>query len=161
MVWEKNLNRKNISPVTTWYSCDQIEFANFFHPNNQWDVIGTSASHSKKYFSCCQEPFPEVNFEIRLRRRSPYYKQVILYPTFAIVILTLATFWLPPDSISKIILGGFSFVALVIILAHLSWKIPPTGKTVPMIGESLNQEFTLSLFVHDGFFFLNYAFTFI
>lgn len=110
-----------------------IEFAPFFHPNNQWDITGATASHSKKYFPCCEEPFPEVNFDLRLRRRSPYYKQLVLYPTFGIVILTMATFWLPPDSMAKIILGGFNFVALLNILVHLSWKLPATGKTVPMI----------------------------
>jgi len=110
-----------------------IEFLDFSHENNQWAVVGSRAWNSVNYLPCCEEPFPEVNFEFQLRRRSPYYKQTILFPTLGVVALTLSTFWLPPNSVEKCILGGFNFLTLVIILAFLSWKLPPAGKTIPMI----------------------------
>ncbi len=37
---------------------------------SHWDVIGTSASRNLGYYSCCEEPYPELVFTLRLFSKS-------------------------------------------------------------------------------------------
>jgi len=58
-----------------------------------------------KYYPCCKEPYPDIKFNIRLRRRALYYNLYVIVPTAAVAALTLLAFLLPPDSGEKIGLG--------------------------------------------------------
>ncbi|GAB6019004.1 hypothetical protein CHUAL_000637 [Chamberlinius hualienensis] len=110
-----------------------MEFADYFNENNQWEVVNNRSWKDIKYFSCCAEPYSDISFELELRRRSPYYKYIILFPVLGCTALMLLIFWLPPNAVDKIVLSSTCFLSLVIILLHLSFKLPPAGKTVPMI----------------------------
>lgn len=111
----------------------KVEFAESFNQNNQWEVLSSRASSQVKYYVCCPDPYPDATFELRVRRRSPYYKYTTLYPALGVVGLTLIAFWLPPDAAEKVVLSGVSFLSLVLLLVHFSWTIPPTRRTIPMI----------------------------
>lgn len=101
--------------------------------NSEWDLVETSVARNEVYHSCCPEPYPDITVELRLRRKAPYYKYTTLYPALAVIFLTLATFWLPPSASEKLTIGLVNLLILVILLVHLSWKLPPTGRSVPMI----------------------------
>ena len=58
-----------------------------------------------KYYPCCKEPYPDIKFYVRLRRRALYYNLYLIVPTLAVAALTLLAFMLPPDSGEKIGLG--------------------------------------------------------
>lgn len=111
----------------------KIELSDTYNENNEWEITESRSTKKTRYYPCCEEPYPEVNYELRLRRRAPYYKFTTLYPTLAAVVLTLATFWLPPNATERVTVGIISLIIFVILLIHLSWKLPPTGKCVPMI----------------------------
>ena len=46
--------------------------------NGEWELIGTKAVKNIKYYPCCPEPFPEIFFYFRLRRRLLYYGKFVL-----------------------------------------------------------------------------------
>jgi len=66
------------------------------------------AERNVMYYQCCDEPYPDVRFYVRLRRRALYYNLYLIVPTAAVATLTLLAFILPPDSGEKIGLGEFA-----------------------------------------------------
>ena len=63
------------------------------------------AIRTVQYYSCCMEPYPYVQFHLRLRRHGLYYNFYLIVPIAAVAGLTLLAFLLPPDSGEKIGLG--------------------------------------------------------
>ncbi|GAB6019005.1 hypothetical protein CHUAL_000638 [Chamberlinius hualienensis] len=118
--------------ISLYENNSKIGLSDPYNENNEWEVIDSKAAKEIRYLSCCTEPYPQLVYELQLRRRAPYYKLTTLYPIMSVVVLSLATFWLPPTS-ERILLGAANLLVTVAVLVHLSWKLPPSGRSIPMI----------------------------
>ncbi|KAK9876611.1 hypothetical protein WA026_013989, partial [Henosepilachna vigintioctopunctata] len=101
--------------------------------STEWELVSTSMKKSSKYYSCCPEAYPDISANITISRRSPSYKAVIVTPAFAILILILTTFWLPPNAGEKIILNGCVALMICMFLLYFTQKIPAMGSHIPLI----------------------------
>lgn len=79
-----------------------------------YDIIKFSISHSKnillwfifrneKFYTCCDEPYLDITFNITMRRKTLFYTVNIIIPCMGISFLTVLTFYLPSDSGEKVI----------------------------------------------------------
>ena len=60
-------------------------------------------------YECCPEPYIDVTFTMKIRRRTVYYGFNLIIPCALISGLTLVIFLLPPDAGEKVGLGEFRF----------------------------------------------------
>lgn len=76
-----------------------------YSPSVEWELIGIPAEfHSVKY-ACCDQPFDDVTYNVRIKRRPLYYTMYLIIPCAMISILTLLVFLLPPDCNERMTVG--------------------------------------------------------
>ena len=82
-------------------------------PNGEWQIDNTDTE--KQYIDVIENEKPTVHFSslvftLYLTRKSLYYVINLVSPCLMMMALTLAMFWLPPDSGEKVSLGKFYLV---------------------------------------------------
>ncbi|WAQ98329.1 ACH4-like protein [Mya arenaria] len=108
-----------------------------YYQNVEWDIINVTARRKEKYYPCCPEPFPDITFNITIRRRTLFYTINLIMPCVAISCLTVLVFYLPSDSGEKITLSISILLALTVFFLLLSDINPPTSIVIPLIGKYL------------------------
>lgn len=78
-----------------------------YTPNNEWDIIQNLGSRNVKYYSCCPEPYPDITFTLRIRRKVAFYTFILILPCGLLSLLTMVIFWVPPESPAKLQLGKY------------------------------------------------------
>lgn len=102
-----------------------------------WDVMSVPARRNEVYYPCCPESYPDVTFDITIRRKTLFYTINLIIPCVAISFLTVLVFYLPSDSGEKISLCISILLSLTVFFLLLSDLIPPTSLVVPLIGKYL------------------------
>ncbi|XP_023245890.1 acetylcholine receptor subunit alpha-L1 isoform X3 [Copidosoma floridanum] len=73
-----------------------------YYPSVEWDILGVPAERHEKYYSCCNEPYIDIFFNITLRRKTLFYTVNLIIPCVGISYLSVLAFYLPADSGEKI-----------------------------------------------------------
>lgn len=73
--------------------------------SNEWKLLDYPARKNTKKYPCCEEPYPDLTFNIRVKRKSAFYNYILILPCVLLSSLTLVIFWLPPESPAKMTLG--------------------------------------------------------
>jgi len=108
-----------------------------YYQNVEWDIINVTARRKEKFYPCCPEPYPDITFNITIRRRTLFYTINLIMPCIAISCLTVLVFYLPSDSGEKITLSISILLALTVFILMLSDINPPTSLVIPLIGKYL------------------------
>ena len=74
---------------------------------------GVPARANEEIYECCPEPYLDITFSIKLRRRTLYYFYNLIVPCLLISSMAVLDFTLPPDSGEKLSLGK---------LENFSWQ---------------------------------------
>lgn len=99
--------------------------------------MSVPAKRNVKSYPCCPEPYPDITFNITLRRKTLFYTVNLIVPCVGISFLTVLTFYLPSDSGEKIALCVSILLSLTVFFLLLAELIPPTSLVVPLIGKYL------------------------
>ena len=89
-------------------------------------------------YNCCPEPFPDIMFYVRLRRRVKYYFMNIIIPCIILSFLCLAGFLLPPESGEKITLGLSVLLTITVFMLMVADKMPQTSESISVISKCTN-----------------------
>ena len=81
--------------------------------NTEWDILLNTAERKVKFYTCCPEPYPDLQFKLRIKRRVAFYTFILIMPCALLSLLTLVIFWVPPESPAKLILGMCSWIFMV------------------------------------------------
>lgn len=73
---------------------------------------------NEKFYTCCDEPYLDITFNITMRRKTLFYTVNIIIPCMGISFLTVLTFYLPSDSGEKVRNALFFYIKY----AGESWK---------------------------------------
>lgn len=103
----------------------------------EWDIMRVPAVRNEKYYSCCEEPYPDIIFNITLRRKTLFYTVNLIIPCVGISFLSVLVFYLPSDSGEKVSLCISILLSLTVFFLLLVEIIPPTSITVPLLGKYL------------------------
>ncbi|CAI2732756.1 unnamed protein product [Schistosoma spindalis] len=79
-----------------------------------------------------------------MRRRTLYYLFNIIFPCLWLTVLSLVSFWLPPDSGEKITLGITVLLAFSVFMLLIAENMPATSEFVPLIGVYLTVTMTMT-----------------
>ena len=88
-------------------------------------------------YECCPEPYLDITFIIKIRRRTLYYFFNLIVPCLLIASMAVLGFTLPPDSGEKLSLGVNLLLAIVLFSTIVGDMLPVTNAT-PLIGGYLN-----------------------
>lgn len=108
-----------------------------YYRSVEWDIMSVPAKRNVKHYPCCPEPYPDITFNITLRRKTLFYTVNLIVPCVGISFLTVLTFYLPSDSGEKIALCVSILLSLTVFFLLLAELIPPTSLVVPLIGKYL------------------------
>ncbi|XP_071450354.1 acetylcholine receptor subunit alpha-like 1 [Hetaerina americana] len=103
----------------------------------EWDIMRVPAVRNEKFYSCCEEPYPDIIFNITLRRKTLFYTVNLIIPCVGISFLSVLVFYLPSDSGEKVSLCISILLSLTVFFLLLAEIIPPTSITVPLLGKYL------------------------
>ena len=108
-----------------------------FYTSVEWDILAVPAHYKKDFFPGLQNPYPDITFKIRLRRKTLFYTINLIIPIVGNAFLTLLVFYLPSDSGEKVTLSISSLVSLTVFFLLLAEIIPPTSLAIPLLGKYL------------------------
>jgi hypothetical protein len=60
------------------------------------------AVRNVKYYTCCDEPYLDITFNVTMRRKTLFYTVNLIIPCMGISFLTVLVFYLPSDSGEKV-----------------------------------------------------------
>nr|AAQ75737.1 nicotinic acetylcholine receptor alpha 1 subunit [Nilaparvata lugens] len=103
----------------------------------EWDIMRVPAVRYEKFYSCCEEPYPDIIFNITLRRKTLFYTVNLIIPCVGISFLCVLVFYLPSDSGEKVALCISILLSQTMFFLLLAEIIPPTSLTVPLLGKYL------------------------
>ncbi|CAG5102578.1 Similar to nAChRalpha1: Acetylcholine receptor subunit alpha-like 1 (Drosophila melanogaster) [Cotesia congregata] len=103
----------------------------------EWDILKVPAKRNEKFYSCCEEPYPDIIFNITLRRKTLFYTVNLIIPCVGISFLSVLVFYLPSHSGEKVSLSISILLSLTVFFLLLAEIIPPTSLTVPLLGKYL------------------------
>ena len=63
---------------------------------------GVPAERNEVIYECCPEPYLDITFFIKIRRRTLYYFSNLIVPCLLIASMAVLGFTLPPDSGEKL-----------------------------------------------------------
>ena len=108
-----------------------------YYKSAEWDLLSVPARKNEKWYTCCSEPYPDITFNITIRRKTLFHTVNLILPCVAISFITVLVFYLPSDSGEKISLCISILLSLTLFFLLLAEIIPPTSLVVPLIGKYL------------------------
>ncbi|XP_037079304.1 acetylcholine receptor subunit alpha-like 1 [Pollicipes pollicipes] len=122
-----------------------IELDNYYL-SVEWDIMQVPALRHDVFYSCCDDPYTDIVFNITLRRKTLFYTVNLIIPCVSISCLTVLVFFLPSESGEKVSLCISILLSLTVFFLLLAEIIPPTSLTVPLLGKYLLFTMTLVTF---------------
>ncbi|OXU25983.1 hypothetical protein TSAR_004107 [Trichomalopsis sarcophagae] len=108
-----------------------------FYLSVEWDILEVPASRNEEYYPCCKEPYSDITFNIKMRRKTLFYTVNLIIPCVGITFLTVLVFYLPSDSGEKVSLCSSILLSLTVFFLLLAEIIPPTSLAIPLLGKYL------------------------
>ena len=128
--WSYHGDEINLNPGTPAIDISELQ------PNQEWDLVNHTFEKNVKYYTCCPEPYPDVTFNITLRRRPGFYNTNILLPAFATASLMLLSLVVPSESGERIGFVTTVMLSIIVFLLILSENLPKSD-TEPLLSRML------------------------
>ncbi|XP_050425104.1 acetylcholine receptor subunit alpha-type acr-16-like isoform X2 [Adelges cooleyi] len=109
-----------------------------FTTNGEWYLLGMPGKKNVIMYACCPEPYVDITFQIKIRRRTLYYFFNLIVPCVLISSMALLGFTLPPDCGEKLTLEITILLSLTVFLNLVAESMPTTSEAVPLIGTYFN-----------------------
>ena len=102
--------------------------------NGEWEVISIPIKRNVRYYEAVpDEPYPDMNFVIHLKRRSLFYIVNLVIPNFLITLLAFFSFFIPVECGERISFIITVLLSMTVFLLLVAESIPPTSDAVPVI----------------------------
>ncbi|KAF0312560.1 Acetylcholine receptor subunit alpha-like 2 [Amphibalanus amphitrite] len=108
-----------------------------YYPSVEWDILGVPATRHEKFYPCCVQPYPDIYFNVTLRRKTLFYTVNLIIPCVALSYLSVLVFYLPADSGEKVALCITILLSQTMFFLLISEIIPSTSLAVPLLGKYL------------------------
>ena len=75
-----------------------------------FSILDMPGKRNNIVYECCPEPYVDITFTVKMRRRTLYYFFNLILPCVLISSMALLGFTLPPDAGEKLTLGNFQLI---------------------------------------------------
>lgn len=104
-----------------------------FTLNGEWDLLSADATRNVVYYGCCVEPYPDLTFEIKIKRRTLFYVNNLIMPCIVLALLTATAFLFPPQTGERISLMITILLGMTVFMIVVIEAIPSTSEVTPLI----------------------------
>jgi len=108
-----------------------------YYINVEWDILRVPAERHVKVYACCPEPYPDIFFYLKIRRKPLFYIVNLIIPCVGIFYLSILVFYLPAQSGEKTALAIAILVSQTLYFTLVIEVIPATSLTLPLLGRYL------------------------
>ncbi|XP_037082475.1 acetylcholine receptor subunit alpha-L1-like [Pollicipes pollicipes] len=108
-----------------------------YYPSVEWDILKVPATRNEKFYPCCTDPFPDIYFNMTLRRKTLFYTVNLIIPCVGLSYLSVLVFYLPADSGEKVALCITILLSQTMFFLLISEIMPSTSLAVPLLGKYL------------------------
>ena len=115
-------------------SCLGIDLDDY-SKSTEWDLLAVKAQKYEKFYPCCSEPYPDLKFNITIRRKTLFYTVNLIFPCVIICSVTVLLFYMPANSGEKITMSMTILTSLIIFLLLVADINPSTSLATPLIGK--------------------------
>ena len=84
----------------------------------EWDILEVPAIRNVKWYTCCDEPYLDITFNVTMRRKTLFYTVNLIIPCMGISFLTVLVFYLPSDSGEKVSCSKLDHISLENSVQH-------------------------------------------
>ncbi|KAF6208117.1 hypothetical protein GE061_016567 [Apolygus lucorum] len=109
---EVNFTAKNLPDIETHWNV-----------RSEWKISEITRTYKEN----------RIIYTITVERYGSSYTSTVILPAVALVLMTLAVFWLPFQAQERFLLSSISIVLLCINLVFISYKLPFMGSNTPVI----------------------------
>ncbi|KAH9413635.1 Neurotransmitter-gated ion-channel transmembrane region [Dermatophagoides pteronyssinus] len=138
--WTYSGNEVDLIHLNEGNGTDLLEYGidlSEFYLNVEWDIMHVPALRKVIKYSCCPQFYPDITFNITLRRKTLFYTINLIIPCVSISCLSILVFYMPSDSGEKVTLSVSILLSLSFFLLVLIEIIPSTSLVIPLIGKYL------------------------
>ncbi|KAI7801208.1 neuronal acetylcholine receptor subunit alpha-10 precursor [Triplophysa rosa] len=141
--WTYNGNQLDI--LNAMESADLADLVD----NVEWEVLGMPAKRNIVLYGCCADPYPDITYTLKLKRRASFYVFNLLIPCVMISFLAPLGFYLPADSGEKVSLGVTVMLALTVFQLLVAEIMPPSTERKYYIATMtmINASTALTIFI--------------
>ena len=103
--------------------------------SGEWELLAATLERHEVFYSCCPHPFIDVTYYIHVKRRVLFYMMNLIVPCIVLAILTVFSFYLPPESGERIGLVITILLGLTVFMMVFTDNVPRTSEVTPLIGK--------------------------
>lgn len=123
-----------------------------FLENGEWELLDTPLIRHVNNFLCCVEPYPTLEFQMIIKRKSLYYVTNLILPCAFSTICALLVFWLPPESGEKVALSVTILLTVTVFLLMVAEAMPAQSLVIPIICKHTGCGFFCIIYIIIFFF---------
>lgn len=102
-----------------------IDISNY-QEHEEWNLVDFYTVKNSVLYSCCENPYHDLEFFYTIRRKPAYYNLNIIIPTFATATLIILTLLVPWDSGERISFAVTVLLSIIVFLLIVSENLPKT-----------------------------------
>ncbi|XP_062588172.1 neuronal acetylcholine receptor subunit alpha-10-like isoform X1 [Saccostrea cucullata] len=106
--------------------------------NVEWTYVSMKAERHVLYYGCCPEPYPDVTYYLKLRRKPKFYLINLIIPSMLITVMAALGYYLPVESGEKVSLQITVMLSLAVFQLLVADKLPPSADATPVIATYFN-----------------------
>ena len=103
--------------------------------SGEWELKSASLVRNVMKYSCCPDPYVDITYTIRLKRKVNYYVNNLISPCIMLATLTLFSHCIPVASGERIGIVITILLGLTIFMLLLTENIPKTSEVTPLLGK--------------------------
>ncbi|XP_066270260.1 neuronal acetylcholine receptor subunit alpha-7-like [Branchiostoma lanceolatum] len=105
-----------------------------YRKSGEWDVVNFVAERNVVSYSSSDAPYADVTFTLVIERQPLFYIYHIFAPCIVILLISLLSFNIPPDSGEKLSLSLTMLLSLIVFMHMVIESLPATSNYIPLIG---------------------------
>merc|ERR1712179_119728 len=112
---------------------------------SEWVLLSHKISRNVKYYTCCEEPYPDIIFEMVIQRNAPALAYTFKLPAVGLGILCLFVFLLPPAAGEKLLLSCLLMLMDLQFLIHTADVVQYSPTHIPIVVRIVCEQLILVL----------------
>lgn len=101
--------------------------------SGEWQLVSMPVSRNVVKYSCCPDPYIDVTYTIVVRRKVLFYLTNLILPCVVLAMLTVFSFYLPPESGERVSLVITILLGLTVFMLVFTENVPRTSEVIPLI----------------------------